>query len=104
MAGWSEYPTATPNGVAKPAAPSTNVCIEASPPPAPANPMARIRLTTMSDIAKEYRKLYREARAGTLATAEASKLGYLLSALAGILTASDLEARLQTLESAKASR
>jgi hypothetical protein len=58
----------------------------------------------MSDIAKEYRKLYREARAGTLATSEASKLGYLLSALAGILTASDLEARLQTLEGTKASR
>ena len=66
--------------------------------------MARLRLNTVGDIAKEYRKLYREARAGTLATSEASKLGYLLSALAGVLATSELEERLAALEGAKRSR
>jgi hypothetical protein len=66
--------------------------------------MSRIRLNTIADVAKEYRKLYREARAGTLATAEASKLGYLLSALANLLATSDLEARLEALEGEKLKR
>ncbi len=66
--------------------------------------MARIRLQTLSDVAKEYRKLYREARAGTISTAEASKLGYILNMLAGILTASDLEERLAKLEIEKPKR
>jgi predicted DNA-binding protein (UPF0278 family) len=63
--------------------------------------MGRIRLANLSDVAKEIRKLYREARAGTLATAEATKLAYLLNMLAGILTASDLEERLAALEGDK---
>jgi hypothetical protein len=61
--------------------------------------MARLRLQTLSDVAKEYRKLYREARAGTISTAEASKLGYLLNMLAGILTASDLKSGWLSLKS-----
>ncbi|NCP11881.1 MAG: hypothetical protein GW859_08030 [Sphingomonadales bacterium] len=52
-------------------------------------------------MAKEIRKLYRESRAGTLATSEATKLAYLLNMLAGILTASDLEERLAKLETKK---
>jgi len=63
--------------------------------------MARIRLASLSDVAKEIRKLYRESRAGTLATSEATKLAYLLNMLAGILTASDLEERLAKLETKK---
>jgi hypothetical protein len=66
--------------------------------------MARLRLNSLSDVAKEIRKLYRESRAGTLATAEATKLAYLLNMLAGILTASDLEERLAKLETEKPKR
>jgi hypothetical protein len=65
----------------------------------PAKPMARIRLNSVNDVAKELRKLYRESRAGTLATAEATKLAYLLNMLANILATSDLEQRLEELES-----
>jgi len=61
--------------------------------------MARIRLQTLGDVAKEIRKLYRESRGGTLALSDATKLAYLLNMLAGILTASDLEKRLDALES-----
>lgn len=76
----------------------TPLSIVGNPIPPPAKPMARIRLQNVSDVAKEYRKLYREARAGQIATGEASKLGYLLSALANILATSELETRLDNLE------
>jgi hypothetical protein len=66
--------------------------------------MARIRLQTLSDVAKEIKKLYRESRAGTLALSDATKLAYLLNMLAGILTASDLETRLAALEGERPKR
>lgn len=91
--GWGE----TPANVGNPALGSPS-------PDGPAKPMGRIRLQSLSDVAKEYRKLYREARAGTISTAEASKLGYLLNMLAGILTASDLEQRLAAIEADKGKR
>lgn len=102
--GWPDTPSVTPIGAVKAAVPMANVGIEASPPPPIAKPMARLRLNTVGDIAKEYRKLYREARAGTIATAEASKLGYLLSALAGVLATGELEQRLADLEGARTGR
>lgn len=102
MSGWPTYPSQTPNGGADAALPRKNPDSSSTPPPAPvAKPMTRIRLSNLSDVAKEVRKLYREARAGTLATAEATKLAYLLNMLAGILTASDLEERLAALEGDK---
>lgn len=104
MTAWPSLPSATPNGVADTAKAPDNAGAAVTPPPTPAKPMARLRLNTVSDIAKEYRKLYREARAGTLATSEASKLGYLLSALAGVLATSDLEERLAALEGEKPRR
>jgi hypothetical protein len=61
--------------------------------------MARIRLQTVNDVAKELRKLYRESRAGVLSTSEATKLAYLLNMLSNILATSDLETRLENLES-----
>jgi len=90
--GW---PSAPSIGAANDANTLSNVG-KATPPPA--KPMARVRLANVSDVAKEYRKLYREARGGIISTGEASKLGYLLSALANLLATSDLEARLDTLE------
>jgi hypothetical protein len=68
------------------------------PSPAPANPMGRIRLSTLSDVAKEVKKLYRESRNGSLPVEKATKLAYLLNMLAQVLTASDLENRLAELE------
>ena len=96
MSGWPNMASPPPIGVADNVTPLSNV---GKPTPPPAQPMARIRLATVGDVAKEYRKLYREARAGIISTGEASKLGYLLSALANILATSDLESRLDKLES-----
>lgn len=62
------------------------------------SPMARLRLSTMSDLAKEHRKLYREARGGVISASEATKLAYLLSTLASLLTATEIEERLGALE------
>ena len=104
VSAWPSLSSETPSGAANTGEPGVNAGNEALPPPHPAKPMARIRLQTLGDVAKEYRKLYREARAGTLSTAEASKLGYLLNMLAGILTASDLEERLAKLETDKPKR
>lgn len=74
--------------------------IQAQPakPTPPPNTGGRIRLGTISDVAKELRKLYREARAGVISSGEATKLAYLLNMLAQLLTTSDLEARLKALE------
>ena len=100
--GWPSYPSsATPVGRPAPA-PAPDYVGKLADPSPPSNPGARIRLATMADVAKEIRKLYREARAGTLATGEATKLAYLLNMLAGILTASDLEARLAAIETDRA--
>lgn len=71
---------------------------KATPTPVPAKPMARLRLNTVGDVAKELRKLYRESRAGILSTSEATKLAYLLNMLASIMATSDLEQRLESLE------
>lgn len=101
MTGWPSYPSAPSIGEADTALPKENPASSSTPTPAPAKPMSRIRLSNLSDVAKEIRKLYREARAGTLQTAEATKLAYLLNMLAGILTASDLEERLAALEGDK---
>ena len=101
MSGWPSYPSQSPIGGGNVTEASSNAAPAASPPPPVKNPMGRIRLSNLSDVAKEIRKLYREARAGTLATHEATKLAYLLNMLAGILTASDLEERLAALENDK---
>jgi hypothetical protein len=41
----------------------------------------RVRLTTRADVAKEFRRLYGEARSGVLPLADAEKLAQLLSLL-----------------------
>lgn len=101
---WPSLSSGTPSGAANAGEPGVNVGNEAKPTPPPAKPMARLRLNSLSDVAKEVRKLYRESRAGTLALSDATKLAYLLNMLAGILTASDLEQRLAKLETDKPKR
>lgn len=103
MSGWPNFPSQAPNGSPVAVLPLANAGNPVAPPP-PAKPMARLRLNTVSDVAKELRKLYREARAGTLATSEASKLAFLLNMLANIMTTGELEARLAALEDLKPGR
>lgn len=104
ISAWPSLSSATPSGAPSAGETGTNVGKKAMPPPPPAKPMARLRLNSLSDVAKEVRKLYRESRAGTLALSDATKLAYLLNMLAGILTASDLEERLAKLETEKPKR
>ena len=58
----------------------------------------RARLRTVQDISAELAKLYREARANKVDTADASRLANMLSIAARLLTESDLERRLEALE------
>jgi len=98
---WPIFSSETPNGASGWGEAAANVGNPASPPPPPpTNPQARIRLTTIGDVAKEVKKLYRESRAGTLALSDATRLAYLLNMLAGIMTVSDLEQRLAAIEAA----
>ncbi|HEU0044208.1 hypothetical protein [Sphingomonas sp.] len=55
-------------------------------------------MKTVRDVSAELAKLYREARAGKIETADASRLGNLLSIVARILSDSELEARIEALE------
>lgn len=58
----------------------------------------RAKLATVGDVSHELGRLYREARAGKIDVADASRLGNLLSILARILSDSELEARIEALE------
>jgi len=49
-------------------------------------------------VSHELAKLYREARAGKIETADASRLANMLSILSRILSDSELEARIEALE------
>jgi len=98
---WPKLSSSAPSGAPASGLIAANVGTRPEPYPPRPKTMARIRLASLSDVAKEIRKLYRESRAGTLATSEATKLAYLLNMLAGILTASDLEERLAKLETKK---
>jgi len=76
-----------------------NTDIEDAPPPPGSKVSPRLRLNSIADVKREYRRLYVEARNGQITSGDASKLGYLLQALANLIADSDLEARLHALES-----
>lgn len=57
-----------------------------------------IKLNTVDDIKVELAKLYRAARAGELATSDASRLTFMLHSLARIIEVADLERRITELE------
>jgi transcription initiation factor TFIIIB Brf1 subunit/transcription initiation factor TFIIB len=58
------------------------------------------RLDTQPRVRRELARLYREARRGTVSTADASKLANVLSILSRMIENSDLENRLEELEKA----
>lgn len=67
-------------------------------PPPPRKRRHHVRLATIADIQTELAKLYRQTKAGEIATQDATRLGYLLNTLAGLIEAHDLERRIQALE------
>jgi hypothetical protein len=58
----------------------------------------RVKLNTVTDARKEMSKLYREARAGKIDIAEASKLANILMLIGRMIERSEFERRLETLE------
>lgn len=80
--GWGMAPTS--------AVPAT---LEAPTTPAVAKASQRMRLHCVGDVKRELRRLYVEARNGTIKSADATKLAYLLNMLANLMVDSDLEER-----------
>lgn len=58
----------------------------------------KIPLNSLDDVRREMARVYREARARKLDTAEASKLSFMLQGLAKLLEATVIERRLSELE------
>ncbi|OHD05057.1 MAG: hypothetical protein A3E77_17445 [Sphingopyxis sp. RIFCSPHIGHO2_12_FULL_65_19] len=70
-----------------------------TPTPPPAKPKRyRCKLSNVADVNREIQRVYREARSNILDTGDASKLAHILSMIARIHEATDLEARLAALE------
>lgn len=58
----------------------------------------KINLSSAEDIRRETARVYREARAGQIDPADATKLTYILDRIARMLETQDLERRLEALE------
>ena len=58
------------------------------------------RLTTVGQVAAELGRLYRQARRGDVAVADASRLATILAAMRQCLEASELERRIADMEAA----
>ena len=99
MSGWPDFPPAsdTTNGGWGAPPPGYNPAIPDDPYPSPLTkaPKAstRMRLHSVNDVQRELRRLYIEARNGTLKAADATKLAYLLNMLANLMIDTDLEER-----------
>lgn len=70
--------------------------------PLPPSPRRRrpkfVRLATINDVKDELARLYRQVRAGEVAPQDATRMGYLLNLLAGLIVDHDLEQRIEALE------
>jgi hypothetical protein len=63
------------------------------------SPSPRVRaLETAADVKREAGKLYRTARRGEVASADASRLASLLALILKVIEGADLEARIEVLE------
>jgi hypothetical protein len=60
------------------------------------------RLTTVGQVAAELGRLYRQARRGDVAVADASRLATILAAMRQCLEASEVESRIAEMEAALA--
>ncbi len=61
----------------------------------------RAKLDTMQDVKREMAKVYREARSGIVDVQDATKLTWMLQAVGKVIESSDLEKRIEALESKK---
>ena len=63
-----------------------------------------IRLATLRDLRDELGRVYRQARAGQIPPAHATRYAYILAQLRDMILAIDLEARLTALEEKRDSK
>ena len=61
----------------------------------------RCQLDTMADVKREMAKVYREARSNIIDVSDGSKLVYMLGTIGKVIEGSDLEKRIEILESKK---
>ena len=61
----------------------------------------RTALTKLEHVRDEMARVYRNARTGKIETQEATRLTYILNALAKIIESSELEERVRKLEESK---
>src|SRR5574340_1156591 len=62
------------------------------------SPTPRLDLSSIDAVRREMARLYREAKAGNIATADASRLAFILSQVAKLIEVGTLESRLSALE------
>ena len=61
-------------------------------------PPPKIPLQSLEDVRREAARVYREARAGKIETADASRLSFMLQGIAKMIEASTIERRIEALE------
>ncbi len=61
----------------------------------------QIKLATAADVRREMARVYRDARGKQLATADASRLSYILVSIGKMIELNDLEKRITELEGLK---
>jgi len=61
-------------------------------------PTPRLELSTIDAVRREMARLYREAKAGNIQTADASRLAFILAQVGKLIEIGSLEARLNALE------
>lgn len=96
MSGWPNPPVATPPDNVGNALVLADADFSGAPLPPKASD--RLRLSTLADVKRQMRLVYIEARNGTLPTAEAGKLIWMLSTLGNMIADVDLEKRVTELE------
>jgi hypothetical protein len=105
MAGWpSLAPAENAEIVARVGAQPAGELGLLAAPPTPKLASTRLRLETVSDVKRELKRVYLEARRGELKLEHAGKLAYLLDLTSRLIERSDLERRLEALEAAKGAR
>lgn len=62
-------------------------------------PQPKIPLQSLEDVRREAARVYREARAGKIETADASRLSFMLQGIAKMIEVSSIERRIEALES-----
>jgi len=61
-------------------------------------PLRKVPLQSLEDVRREAARVYREARAGRLETADASRLSFMLQGIAKMIEATTIERRIEALE------